>query len=118
MFIKFDVKLPENKTDNLVKEALVERGYEDHLQIKSYILDDDKIDYIVKEKVIYHGEIYPKITRLTCSQYMELLCERLSLQSESKYQVYPQIHSGQISYQVLELNSPNRVKMRRNRRGI
>ena len=118
MYIKFNGEIQENKTNTLVKEALIERGYQDHIQIKSYILDDDQIDYMVTEEVTYQEEPHLKITRLTCSEYMELLCERLSLQSGVKYQVYPQIHSGQIYYQIGELTTSNRVKMHRKRRGI
>lgn len=116
-YIMFKGKIEEQKANLLVRESLIKREYSRDLEMKRYLLDDGKIDYFITEKVTYHGQVYPKITRLTCSEYIELLVEELSLQYGTKYHVSPVISKDEVSYQVSEAHIPNRVKYLRKQRG-
>lgn len=113
-YIMFKEKIEEQKANLLVKEALIERNYYSNLELKRYLLDDDVIEYFIIEEVTYHGERMPKITRLTCSEYMKLLGKRLSLQSGAFYCIYPEIKKNLVYYQVEETDKP---LVRRKQRG-
>lgn len=111
-YIMFKEKIGEQKANLLVKESLIERDYSRNLKIKRYLLDDGIIDYWITEEVIYHGKIYPKIKRLTCSEYIKLLSERLTFYSDISYHVSSILSKGEVSYQISEERIPNKVKKR------
>lgn len=48
-------------------------GTSESLEIKRYLLDDNKINYYVFHALFYHGEKTKVLSILSCSDYMNYL---------------------------------------------
>ena len=71
--------VPEDKADIIVKSVLIKMGYSKELELKRYVLEDNRISYVIYNPIMYHGK-KTKIMRIfSCREYMKYLIYRSCL---------------------------------------
>ena len=95
------MELEDVKTSSLVKMGLISLGYDENVTIKSYILDNDRIEYIIYNPINYKGKDTFIIKRIDCSQYMNYLRKSLEDRGSEVYKIIPFIKRGKIYYNVI-----------------
>lgn len=96
--LKVNGKVDSLKTDMLVKKALIEEGYSKELELKSYILDNERITYQILNPIVIDGKETKILREISCVDYMGYLRRYLEENGNQVYDIYPIIRDDKISY--------------------
>ena len=102
--------IPEDKTDIIVRSVLIKMGYSKELELKRYILDDNKISYIVYNPIIYHGKKTKIMKILSCREYMEYLISAFQEKDNVIESIYPRVKKDKITYYLTSRPNYNKTK--------
>ena len=95
------MELGDNKTSSLVKDSLISLGYDENVIIKSNILDNDKIEYLIYNPIKYKGKDTFILRRISCVEYMSFIRKNLEDRGSEVYKIIPFIKRGKIYYNVI-----------------
>lgn len=113
MIITGNIQIPENKADIIVRSVLIKMGYSKELELKRYILDDNKIIYVVYNPIMYHGKKTKIMRLLSCREYMEYLISSFQEKDNVVDSIYPKINNNNnnnITYYLTSRPNYNRTK--------
>lgn len=102
--------VPEDKADIIVKSVLIKMGYSKELELKRYVLEDNRISYVIYNPIMYHGK-KTKIMRIfSCREYMKYLIIAFQEKNNIVDSVYPRINNDKITYYLTSKPNYNKTK--------
>lgn len=102
----------EQEADMLVKDFLITLGYASDLEIKRYILDNNRISYSIYNSIIYKGKKTSILSIIDCSKYMNILMKAFDSKNIVTTNIFPYIKGNKLSYYV-EQNGDIKKKVKR-----
>lgn len=95
----YSVSIGESKANDIVKKRLIEMGFSEELEIKTYIGDEDRITYYVYNPIKYKGKEIRVLRVMSFFEYKQYLNNMFDGESYD-YRIQPVIKNDRVFYDI------------------